>query len=122
MKFMRTTITGQRHLDWICLPTARGLESVASADIIRIEAISNYSKLYFSNGKTLVVAKVLKWFEARLSEEPFARVHRTHLVNLACIQSYVRGDKSRLVLYNGDKIEVARSKRKTFLHHWKTVA
>lgn len=38
--------------------TTRGFELVQINTIVRIEAISNYSKLFFINGNSLVVAKV----------------------------------------------------------------
>jgi DNA-binding LytR/AlgR family response regulator len=44
----------------LLLPTCTGIELIDINAVIRIEAISNYSKLYFINGKTLVVAKVLR--------------------------------------------------------------
>jgi len=52
------------------------------ADIVRIEANSNYSFLFFSNGKTLVVSKVLHSLEAQLDSLNFIRVHSSHLVNV----------------------------------------
>jgi hypothetical protein len=41
------------------LPSRQGIHVIEISNIVRKEAISNYSKLYFTNGKTLVVAKVL---------------------------------------------------------------
>ncbi|MEQ1767700.1 MAG: hypothetical protein ABL859_09765, partial [Methylotenera sp.] len=53
----------------LLLPTCKGLECILFNEIVRIEASSNYSKLFFNNGKTLVVAKVLHWFEDQLPKE-----------------------------------------------------
>jgi hypothetical protein len=44
----------------LLLPNSTSTAVIAINNIIRIEAISNYSRLFFVNGKTLVVAKVLK--------------------------------------------------------------
>ena len=94
----------------IYLPTNRGIEIIAVNDIIRIQSISNYSKLYFSNGKTLVVAKVLRWFEEKLHPYHFVRIHRTHLINMNYMQSYKNND-GQLLLYNGETIKVAKRKK-----------
>jgi two-component system, LytTR family, response regulator len=96
------------------LPTYKGVEFIDINRIIRIEAISNYSKLYFTDGKTLVVAKVLKWFEESLSINQFIRVHRTHLVNKKFIHQYIKGGGGKVKLVNGDWIDVSRRK-KTFV-------
>src|SRR3989337_1412083 len=80
--------------------------------LIRIEASSNYSRLFLSNGKTLFVAKVLKKFEAELDQRVFIRPHKTHIVNSLFIQSYIKGPNSSLLLSNGEFIPVARNKKK----------
>jgi two-component system, LytTR family, response regulator len=95
----------------LLLPTSKGIEVININEVIRIEAISNYSKLIFTNGKTLVVAKVLRWFEDVLSTARFIRVHRTHLVNKQFIHHYMKGEGGKIKLMNGDWIEVSRRKR-----------
>jgi two-component system, LytTR family, response regulator len=97
------------------LPTCKGLVMLPVDSIIRIEAISNYSKLYFANGKSLVVAKVLVWFEKQLVGQGFLRPHRTHLVNRIYISSYVNGNGGCINLHNGDMIEVSKRKKTGFL-------
>jgi two-component system, LytTR family, response regulator len=98
-------------LNRIYLPTNRGIEIILVNDIIRIQSSSNYSKLYFSNGKTLVVAKVLRWFEEQLHQYHFVRIHRTHLVNMNYMQSYQKNDGGQLLLHNGESIKVAKRKK-----------
>ncbi len=106
----------------LILSVCNGLEIIDINTIIRIEAISNYSKLYFTNGKTLVVAKVLRWFEERLAVKNstgnkiiFLRTHRTHLVNKNFITRYTNG---KIELQNHQIIDVARRKKNDFLQQW----
>lgn len=110
----------------LLLPTCKGIEVLDINTIIRIEAISNYSKLYFTNGKTLVVAKVLHWFEATFAKASvaegaglFFRTHRTHLVNKNFIQCYHSG---KVKLLNGELIDVAKRKKNYFLKCWYAAA
>jgi len=99
MKTLLLPATGEVH----CLPVD---------SIVRIEASSNYSKVYCRDEtRPIVVAKVLRWFEERLPPEFFSRVHRTHLINkkyLVSIQRYTA------VLNSGEGISISRRKKK----HW----
>jgi DNA-binding LytR/AlgR family response regulator len=81
-------------------------------DIVRIQSLSNYSKLFFRSGQTLVVAKVLAWFEQLLPTHHFFRVHRTHLVNLSYVEKYIPGDRSLAAMSNNEKVPVSRRKKK----------
>jgi two-component system, LytTR family, response regulator len=65
----------------ISLATAEGRYFFQPEEIIRLEASSNYTKIYFSNKTKMVTAKVLKEFATMLEPFGFVRTHRTHLVN-----------------------------------------
>ncbi len=97
--------------DILILPTDRGLRLIQTVQIIRIQALSNYSRLYFNDGRSLVVAKVLGWFEEKLAEHDFIRIHRTHLVNTRFISEYSYAGKAGLMLRNGERIAVSRRKK-----------
>jgi two-component system, LytTR family, response regulator len=86
--------------------------------IVRIEANSNYSKLFFTNNKTLVVTKTLQWFQSKLASTNFSRVHKTHLVNINFIASYPNGDTAYLFLVNGESVNVSRRRKKYFLQKY----
>ena len=84
-----------------------GIDFVDICSIIRIEASSSYSKLFLTGGRTMVVTIVLKSLEKRLLGKGFVRVHRSHLVNTACIQTYNSGNM-RIVLRNNEQIVISR--------------
>lgn len=107
---------------YLILPTSKGAEVVAIEKIVRIEAVSNYSKLFFADGKTFVVAKLLKWFEEKLLSDKFIRIHHTHLVNTNYISEYVKGRRGKVGLNNGDWIEVSRRRRSLFIKNWMNIA
>ena len=96
----------------ISIPTARGQVLVDLQQIIRIESISNYSRIYFSNGNyPLTVARALCRFEEILPAEHFIRIHRTHLVNKNFILEINLGKKPSLSLINGEIITISRRKK-----------
>jgi two-component system, LytTR family, response regulator len=118
---MHTTITCGNS-SYLLLPSCKGLETIDISTIVRIEAISNYSKLYFANGKTLVVAKVLRWFENALTGWQFIRIHRGHLINPQFIDHCLLKCGPKVILRNGDCIHIAKRKKSIFLKHWQEAA
>ena len=97
----------------LLLPHNAGIAIIDTATIVRIQAISNYSKLFFSDNSTLVVAKVLKWFEGKLDAHDFLRIHRTHLVNKQFIQQYV--NDGSIQLKNGESFGISKRRKAWFL-------
>jgi two-component system, LytTR family, response regulator len=95
----------------IQIPYDRGIRLAMPEQIIRVEAYSNYSKIYFISGHPMTVAKVLQWFQLQLPEEIFSRVHRSHLVNKLYIQYISIAKQNTVVLRNGEKICMSRRKK-----------
>ena len=101
--------------DKITISTNDGVEFFEISQIIRIESSSNYSKIFFLEGKNIVVTKLLKDFEELLQPYRFFRVHNSHLINLNYIKKYIRGDGGQVVLQNNEVVDVSRRKKEEFL-------
>lgn len=99
----------------IAVPTWEGLEFIQLRNVVRIESNSNYSRIFFTSGASLLVTKQLKEFEEMLVPYRFCRIHNTHLINLNYVRKYLRGDGGRVVMENGDEIDVSRRKKDDFL-------
>lgn len=93
----------------ISIPTQEGLIFVDASEIIRLEAESNYTQLYLKSKKKITVSKTLKHFEDLLSKNEFCRVHNAHIINLAEIERYIRGDGGILILSDASNIPVSRT-------------
>lgn len=98
----------------LLLATCRGVEIIDINSLLRVEAVSNYSKLFFQDGKTLVVAKLLSWFEKKLAAAHFIRLHRGHLVNIRYIKACDNHSNGEVVLVNNERLAVSRRKRPDF--------
>ena len=96
----------------LIIPTNKGAKVVLISNIIRVEASSCYSKIYFNNERPLLVAKVLRWFEDHLPHEVFCRIHRTHLVNRMYVTSVL--DRSSVALISGEIIQISRRKKRAY--------
>jgi two-component system, LytTR family, response regulator len=95
----------------ISIPTNKGISLLCLQNIIRIQSISNYSKIYFAdNSYPLTVAKVLHWFEDNLPAEMFLRTHRTHLVNRLHIIKVALSSQT-MQLSNGEQIEISKRRK-----------
>ena len=121
VKMKQTTVTGNTHT--FLLPTNKGGQLVCTQNILRIQASSNYCKLFFTDGTSLVVAKVLKWFEDKLAaltyekragDEDFIRIHHAHIINAVYLQQYSKSN-SMVQLNNNEWITVSRRKKSTLL-------
>jgi two-component system LytT family response regulator len=99
----------------IAVPTWEGLEFILIKNVVRIESSSNYSRIFFINGESLLVTRQLKEFEEMLTPYRFCRVHNVHLINLNYVKKYIRGEGGSVVLENGDEIDVSRRKKDDFL-------
>src|SRR4051794_20015444 len=100
-------------MKYILIPTNKGPKKVWEQNIIRIEASSNYCKIFFINEKPLVVAKVLHWFQDILPGDIFCRIHRTHLINRLYITD-INEQPNQLTLSNGDVIRMSRRKKNIY--------
>jgi two-component system, LytTR family, response regulator len=101
----------------IAVPTNDGLEFLLISDIIRIESVSYYSKLFLAGGQVTLVTKLLKDFEELLAPYRFFRVHNSHLVNLRYIRKFSRSEGGQVVMENGDVVDVSRRRREEFLKY-----
>ena len=68
--------------------------------------------------KKILVSKTLKYFEEALNEYPFARVHKSFLVNVNEVVKYRKGKGGSVVMSNGKEVMVSASKKKEFLSYF----
>ena len=98
--------------DLLALPDANGFHLLAIPEIIRCRADGNYTILHRQNEPELLVCRQLGKLEPLLTPHGFLRVHHSHLVNLRTVKQFVKRKKDgRLLLFNGDVVPVARSRR-----------
>jgi DNA-binding LytR/AlgR family response regulator len=63
-------------------------KSICPNEVIMLRGELNYTTFCLKNGKKIMVAHTLKYFEDRLHEYGFLRVHRAFLVNPKYILNY----------------------------------
>ena len=65
----------------LTVATTEGTFYFQPQEIVRLEASSNYTYIYFTNRAKMFTARVLKDFASHLEPMGFIRTHRTHLLN-----------------------------------------
>jgi len=114
-EFLKELLIAQK-IEKIALTTADGILYVRFEDIVRCEAQSNYTNVFFSDKTSILITKTLKYFEDILLGKDFFRVHKSHLVNLHSVRKFIRTKKgSSVEMMDGISIEVSSRKKEALL-------
>ena len=87
---------------------------VRIADIVYIESEGEYVRMHLDDGTTITTLFRLKNMEAALPSEQFMRVHRSYIVNLRAIRSYVRG---RIFLSDTEYVPIGENYKEAFQNY-----
>lgn len=98
----------------IALPVMDGLIFVDILDIELLEADGSYTKVWFTDGKHLLISKRIKFFETLLEKNTqFYRAHRSYLININSVKKYSRKE-SYIYMDNDQVVTVARERKSHF--------
>jgi two-component system, LytTR family, response regulator len=107
------------HNDEISLPLLKGRKrTIPQKDIIRCESMGDLSLIVIQqpNGEEKVTLNInLKDCKKHLDPKLFYRVHYQHIINMAYVKSAPPSHSLEIALSNGEKIPLARRRRKGFL-------
>ncbi|QDK80538.1 LytTR family transcriptional regulator [Spirosoma sp. KCTC 42546] len=81
------------------------------ADLMYLQAASNYCWLHWKDGQRILTPRTLKYYEPMLPEAWFVRPHRNCIVNIHYIDrmEYLYPDKGGLLhLHSGEILPVSR--------------
>ncbi len=94
----------------VSFPYRGGIHSFQPGQIIRLEADSNYTYIFFNNHKPILMAKVLGDYQRLLEPFGFIRTHRSHLINRQhVLEVDINGD---IIMDDKSKAEISRRKRR----------
>ena len=104
---MKTTEAHQNTLSFL-----KGQEKfmMQPGQIVRLEADSNYTRVFFTNHPPVLMAKVLRNYELLLSAHGFIRPHRSHLVNLQHVECF--DGRGNILMRDASRVEISRRKRR----------
>jgi len=99
----------------LALPVGDGLMFVPVADIVRLQADSNYTTFYLTNKQQVLVSRTLGEYEDLLVKQNFCRVYHSHIINLAHLHRYIKTDGGYAEMSDGTHVEISRRKKDEFL-------
>lgn len=100
----------------LILKTAEKIYSVNIQDIVNCESDKNYTTFNFINAPKLVVSTNLKEYENLLTPFNFFRTHKSHLINMAYFDHFIKTDGgNRIVMKNKVNIPLSVRKKEEFL-------
>jgi len=92
----------------LAIATIDGTFFYTPEEIVRCEAVGNYTRLYIKDKKNIIASRTLKEYEDLLSEQQFLRVHRAHLVNIQYVNACTRDHELKMI--DGSSVPVSRRK------------
>ncbi|WP_309640230.1 LytTR family DNA-binding domain-containing protein [Flavobacterium sp.] len=95
----------------IVLQTSEGISIFEIDTILKCSAESNYTSVYFTNGKKILFSKTLKDFEELLCNSGFERIHHSHIINLNHLTNFVNKDGGYVVLTDKSTLPVSQRKK-----------
>lgn len=99
----------------IALPNKDGYTLVKLEEIIYCEAQSNYTLVYLSDGRKMMVTKSLKNYDDLLSDSNFYRIHKSYLVNVDFIKEVKQ--EGTLILDGGQTLPISQRSKRGFLKY-----
>lgn len=100
--------------EYISVKADYKVSRVRIADIVYIESEGEYVRMHLCDGSTITTLFRLKNMEAALPSEQFMRVHRSYIVNLRAIRSYVRG---RIFLSDTEYVPIGENYKEAFQNY-----
>lgn len=79
-----------------------------------LQAAVSYSILKMTNGKTQVKTRPMKFFEEKLSEYGWFRIHKSFMVNPLYVQN-ITVDRNGICMHNGEILPISRRNIKSVL-------
>ncbi|MCF8404843.1 MAG: LytTR family DNA-binding domain-containing protein [Bacteroidales bacterium] len=114
-KKLEVLLSNKNSFEKIALPTLDGIIFVKIKDIMHCESDNNYTNFFLKEGKKIIVSKTLKEYDEMLTPFNFFRIHKSHLINLAYLERYKKGEGGFVVMENGAELEVSRRRKEDFM-------
>jgi len=98
------------------------IEFVNETDIVYCKANGGNTDIYFSDGRKLVIPRLLKNVLDSLSENNFHRIHNSYIVNIGYARKFIKKNHGgELELFDGSKLPVSSKNRNYILSLFKKI-
>lgn len=105
-----------KNLQKLILKTSDKIYSINIQDIVNCESDGNYTTFHFVNAPKLVVSTNLKEYESLLSPHSFFRTHRSHLINMAYFDHFIKSEGGNtIIMKNKTAVPLSVRKKEEFM-------
>jgi len=111
MQLQEPTPEAPYQANVVALPVTSGIEIRPREQIVHLRGEGNYTRVIFERDPALLLSRTIGEYEVILQRSGFLRVHRSNLVNLLHVRKVVRGKTARILMSNGDEIDVSERYR-----------
>lgn len=115
---LKETVVQEKRLG---LNSLTGINYIKLGEIVRCEANGNYTFFNLQCGLQELSSRPIKEYEELLEEFSFARVHKSHLINLLHVKSYLKNDGGSVIMNDGSEVPISKNKKEEFLDRMKTL-
>ncbi len=115
LKDLSSNLLNNKVSSRIAISHTKGLKIVEDDDITHLDASGNCTTIYFKDGSRYLDTRTLKVYENILNPEKFARIHKSHIINLDILKEYVNEDGHIAVLEGGIRVPIARNRVTEFV-------
>ncbi|MFC5044358.1 LytR/AlgR family response regulator transcription factor [Aquimarina hainanensis] len=96
----------------ISVTDAKGIHVLEVHNILYCLSNGNYTTFILSDKKEIIISKNLKYFETKLINYGFTRVHKSYLVNLEHINYLIKEDGGAIIMQNKDALPISKNFKK----------
>lgn len=100
--------------EYISVKADYKLTLVRLDEILYLESEGEYVRIHLADGQKITTLYRIKNMEAELPADRFMRVHRSYIVNLKAIRSYMRG---RIYINDKEFVPIGESYKEAFQHY-----
>ena len=109
------SVKSENSEDYIYIKSDKRMVQVYLSQILYIEGLSNYVRIYLTEGKPLISYQRLSYLEGVLPPNQFVRCHRSYIASLVHIKSY----SNNTLEINQKEIPIGGNYRETTLQKLK---
>jgi two-component system, LytTR family, response regulator len=98
-------------LEYLAATNGQEKEIIQIANIIKIEALGNYSLVYLINNTKKTLSKQIGDIEKLLPSNNFIRVHDSFIINITCIVKILKGKSGTILLNDNTEIPISNRRK-----------
>lgn len=97
----------------LIIPCSKTYEIVSLSDILRFEALQNYTKIKIADGSCILSSVNIGMYNKILSNYDFFATHKSHLINTTKIKRYHKDGQVELI--DQSMVPVSRRRKEAFI-------